>query len=115
MIRRPPRSTLFPYTTLFRSDPYESVARVPVALRARQARTLFHHEPTQAHVTLVGQPLAVPPDAVGGVRLGERGEAERLEDLVGGALAGLLLVRVRAVVAAGVDDGVTEGDRKSVV
>src|SRR5256885_6752082 len=22
MIRRPPRSTLFPYTTLFRSDPY---------------------------------------------------------------------------------------------
>src|SRR6185436_20803862 len=23
MIRRPPRSTLFPYTTLFRSNPYE--------------------------------------------------------------------------------------------
>src|SRR5579859_8208517 len=23
MIRRPPRSTLFPYTTLFRSDPFE--------------------------------------------------------------------------------------------
>src|SRR2546430_5222098 len=23
MIRRPPRSTLFPYTTLFRSDPYQ--------------------------------------------------------------------------------------------
>src|SRR2546430_9766839 len=23
MIRRPPRSTLFPYTTLFRSDPHE--------------------------------------------------------------------------------------------
>src|SRR3712207_9485037 len=23
MIRRPPRSTLFPYTTLFRSEPYE--------------------------------------------------------------------------------------------
>src|SRR3712207_8576264 len=28
MIRRPPRSTLFPYTTLFRSDPH----------RAREAR-----------------------------------------------------------------------------
>src|SRR3712207_7485215 len=28
MIRRPPRSTLFPYTTLFRSDPDRSVARV---------------------------------------------------------------------------------------
>src|SRR2546429_7868145 len=27
MIRRPPRSTLFPYTTLFRSDEYEVPAR----------------------------------------------------------------------------------------
>src|SRR5258707_6721891 len=27
MIRRPPRSTLFPYTTLFRSLPIECVAR----------------------------------------------------------------------------------------
>src|SRR2546427_7333229 len=26
MIRRPPRSTLFPYTTLFRSAPYEGVS-----------------------------------------------------------------------------------------
>src|SRR2546425_7333779 len=25
MIRRPPRSTLFPYTTLFRSEPYDNV------------------------------------------------------------------------------------------
>src|SRR2546426_8558767 len=29
MIRRPPRSTLFPYTTLFRSDPV-AVAALPV-------------------------------------------------------------------------------------
>src|SRR3712207_7847634 len=28
MIRRPPRSTLFPYTTLFRSEPVLVVARV---------------------------------------------------------------------------------------
>src|SRR3712207_7948508 len=27
MIRRPPRSTLFPYTTLFRSDDYAHVVR----------------------------------------------------------------------------------------
>src|SRR2546429_6098269 len=27
MIRRPPRSTLFPYTTLFRSSPIEAIAR----------------------------------------------------------------------------------------
>src|SRR2546429_6013552 len=28
MIRRPPRSTLFPYTTLFRSDAHHAAARV---------------------------------------------------------------------------------------
>src|SRR3712207_8221680 len=28
MIRRPPRSTLFPYTTLFRSDPYSLLGHV---------------------------------------------------------------------------------------
>src|SRR2546430_5781469 len=27
MIRRPPRSTLFPYTTLFRSDPTRTIRR----------------------------------------------------------------------------------------
>src|SRR5689334_25441000 len=35
MIRRPPRSTLFPYTTLFRSP---EAFRDPSALRARQGR-----------------------------------------------------------------------------
>src|SRR3712207_5414086 len=35
MIRRPPRSTLFPYTTLFRSGPY--------SLRSANDRALFHH------------------------------------------------------------------------
>src|SRR5438045_6166424 len=29
MIRRPPRSTLFPYTTLFRSRPKRTVVRTP--------------------------------------------------------------------------------------
>src|SRR5688572_31944128 len=32
MIRRPPRSTLFPYTTLFRSEEYSSLERREVAL-----------------------------------------------------------------------------------
>src|SRR5258705_10285667 len=32
MIRRPPRSTLFPYTTLFRSDRSGHVALVPALL-----------------------------------------------------------------------------------
>src|SRR3712207_9010396 len=39
MIRRPPRSTLFPYTTLFRSDlHHQRVERRPVATLARQLR-----------------------------------------------------------------------------
>src|SRR2546430_17498906 len=46
MIRRPPRSTLFPYTTLFRS---RRTARVPRRLRARSRRELpapaLHREP----------------------------------------------------------------------
>src|SRR2546430_13720173 len=39
MIRRPPRSTLFPYTTLFRSDPFANVADGPGASRATASAT----------------------------------------------------------------------------
>src|SRR2546427_7056159 len=35
MIRRPPRSTLFPYTTLFRSDPRPAPGRHQAPRRAR--------------------------------------------------------------------------------
>src|SRR3712207_8352892 len=48
MIRRPPRSTLFPYTTLFRSQPLD------VALE-RRARRILEQVPVQA---LVVVPLA---------------------------------------------------------
>src|SRR3712207_7198489 len=37
MIRRPPRSTLFPYTTLFRSSP--GLARASASLVYRQLKT----------------------------------------------------------------------------
>src|SRR3712207_8046867 len=38
MIRRPPRSTLFPYTTLFRSDPHAGeFAAFPVGLHRDHA------------------------------------------------------------------------------
>src|SRR5438132_7819103 len=46
MIRRPPRSTLFPYTTLFRSDDEQSLRRVEVAHRFREVRAIdIGHEP----------------------------------------------------------------------
>src|SRR5436853_4324157 len=35
MIRRPPRSTLFPYTTLFRSSPRRRRPRSPTGRRSR--------------------------------------------------------------------------------
>src|SRR5260370_26633561 len=39
MIRRPPRSTLFPYTTLFRSRTLEeAIASLPIALREAMER-----------------------------------------------------------------------------
>src|SRR2546422_6176144 len=40
MIRRPPRSTLFPYTTLFRSG-----ERARTLLEHEHRRPLAHHEP----------------------------------------------------------------------
>src|SRR3712207_8251355 len=40
MIRRPPRSTLFPYTTLFRSLGAERLARIREAFDARGVRTV---------------------------------------------------------------------------
>src|SRR5256885_11815849 len=36
MIRRPPRSTLFPYTTLFRSGQARGLARAPGDVRGRR-------------------------------------------------------------------------------
>src|SRR2546422_6418405 len=48
MIRRPPRSTLFPYTTLFRSEPHpearglEVLAGTGRGLPARSRRTRLH-------------------------------------------------------------------------
>src|SRR5687768_17910794 len=45
MIRRPPRSTLFPYTTLFRSgDGWEKSGRVPVEGKTDGSAVTFSKE-----------------------------------------------------------------------
>src|SRR2546430_15009042 len=72
MIRRPPRSTLFPYTTLFRSvGPAVARARQPLRAVVRdldliafdlevvpqpvcEVRVVFHHEDARHAGTLVG-------------------------------------------------------------
>src|SRR3712207_8895677 len=58
MIRRPPRSTLFPYTTLFRSDAWEAVGAEPPDDRlhpvvAARAPLLPDAEPAERQVELV--------------------------------------------------------------
>src|SRR6266849_7476314 len=57
MIRRPPRSTLFPYTTLFRSLELANVARPVVAhqqlLRLGLERSEEHTSELQSRVDLV--------------------------------------------------------------
>src|SRR5256885_9535291 len=48
MIRRPPRSTLFPYTTLFRSrdgDRHQDTFAAPVAYLRRESRGLAANSP----------------------------------------------------------------------
>src|SRR2546430_7245081 len=70
MIRRPPRSTLFPYTTLFRS---------PLAVReaVRIAPQVPHDEPDQSHHLLdAREALVGVADAVDHQRLAD--------DVVGG-------------------------------
>src|SRR5687767_15662226 len=69
MIRRPPRSTLFPYTTLFRSsaDPAEPPARVARAARARAAPGPAHGSGRVGHLQAVrgSAPVAPARDAAG--------------------------------------------------
>src|SRR2546428_9487386 len=48
MIRRPPRSTLFPYTTLFRSSPLPR-ALVPLLCSTASSVLLRHPLPTAVH------------------------------------------------------------------
>src|SRR2546426_8541118 len=67
MIRRPPRSTLFPYTTLFRS-------------RRELEHAADQHDPPTRHIQVGGgqEPHPSPPEPIG-ARSRERGE-ELAED-----------------------------------
>src|SRR3712207_8216101 len=69
MIRRPPRSTLFPYTTLFRSRGHGA----PAAARARSRRA--HVPRAHGDGARDGGRVAALPRRVGG-RRGPRAEAE---------------------------------------
>src|SRR5437879_8135690 len=74
MIRRPPRSTLFPYTTLFRSDPGVGDLRVlgGGALVGTRLGDRLHAQPGDEH--------RVQPDSERPARVGDR---ERLVPVPG--------------------------------
>src|SRR2546422_7127514 len=60
MIRRPPRSTLFPYTTLFRSWRTRAAEQYQERADSRPARA--NSGPRRPRDR--GEPLVVPPDSV---------------------------------------------------
>src|SRR5690242_21046282 len=70
MIRRPPRSTLFPYTTLFRSDLH---ARHPDRVVGLQARGLGELRLVDRSATDEGQRLGVEGEEL---QHGDHGEAD---------------------------------------
>src|SRR3990167_8810006 len=98
MIRRPPRSTLFPYTTLFRSGPRRS-ARPRARRRAASPEPRLH---PLAHARPGGPHVARQPVAPLGREARQRGVAQ--PEVV--ALAcGLAREVPRARAAAAVDEG----------
>src|SRR3712207_8918574 len=57
MIRRPPRSTLFPYTTLFRSG--DLLVRAALELAQDQRRPLLGSEPQDGPLQILDLPAAL--------------------------------------------------------
>src|SRR3712207_9590196 len=77
MIRRPPRSTLFPYTTLFRSvDLRDGPELVVVRHRADGAARRLHH--VDLDPRMVRKESAAPPPRPKGRDRGQR-EQRRIE------------------------------------
>src|SRR5438067_8323051 len=78
MIRRPPRSTLFPYTTLFRSERHLLGERLPRRLgqprQQRRVRSEEHTSELQSRFDLVCRLLLEKKKIVGCVRVSTHNE-----------------------------------------
>src|SRR2546430_14363536 len=101
MIRRPPRSTLFPYTTLFRSV---SVTEMPASDYVIEALKLDHVEaPYELVKTMRASVLTLGP-------LMARGGLARVSLPGGGAVgAGRVGLRLRGVEEVGAEVGALHG------
>src|SRR5437588_5309193 len=81
MIRRPPRSTLFPYTTLFRSYPRPGPRTcTPTCASATSSRSEEHTSELQSHSDLVCRLLLEKKKATRHRVLSAHTFAERLSD-----------------------------------
>src|SRR5260370_975128 len=83
MIRRPPRSTLFPYTTLFRSPRLE---RHEDDRRVRLVRALDEVQAHERHYVidrwlLLQEPLDPPDDCLGALPRGIVGQLEQQREV----------------------------------
>src|SRR2546429_9840680 len=76
MIRRPPRSTLFPYTTLFRSIAVVRMQAAADAHRALAPRGIAKAPQVARRHVLVGEAV-VPRQVLGHLRRAARGEIGR--------------------------------------
>src|SRR5256885_13903875 len=56
MIRRPPRSTLFPYTTLFRSTRFSHARRLPSPARCARMSVHFLLQRSEEHTSELQSP-----------------------------------------------------------
>src|SRR3712207_8167752 len=80
MIRRPPRSTLFPYTTLFRSEPLLERRDGWIADRENRVREPEHHSRRHRARESGRLPLHVQRGDPPGERLGRRSKDDRSEE-----------------------------------
>src|SRR2546427_8501502 len=97
MIRRPPRSTLFPYTTLFRSDVQNQIALAEPQLPQEVVRNGITVQKRQTSILVVGALTADDP----------RFDAEYLSNY------SKIYVQDELKRLPGVGDAQTVGDRKS--
>src|SRR5256885_4090648 len=65
MIRRPPRSTLFPYTTLFRSGAGEALSTGRADAARRRGAPLRRQQPAPARLLEASEGVRAPPDRIG--------------------------------------------------
>src|SRR5256885_15129704 len=88
MIRRPPRSTLFPYTTLFRSADAALVRLRDVATDAAEPHLVLHPDERAGQPSDVGRlgREQVERDALGALRTDAGQPAQLVDQILDGAL-----------------------------